>query len=189
MAKKTKEEEFLQLIETGKEKGFLTYEEVNDAIPEDMVSPQQLEEVMTMFGDLDIEIVEDEHKEDGGVNPDNTKEEKSTTVKEDSPSFEAGVIGRTSDPVRMYLREMGQVSLLTREGEVEIAKRIEEGEGLITQVVLRTPIALQEIIFLGEELSEGNIGISDLTKDYDEEEGAEAEERQYRRILEIIGKI
>jgi len=188
MAKKTKEEEFQLLIETGKEKGFLTYEEVNDAIPEDMVSPQQLEEVMNMFGDLDIEIIDYDNKEEDNEES-NTKETKDISEKEDAPSFEAGVIGRTSDPVRMYLREMGQVSLLTREGEVEIAKRIEEGEGLITQVVLRTPIALQEIIALGNDLSEGNIGISDITKDYDEEEGAEAEERQYRKILDIIAQL
>ncbi len=187
MAKKTKEEEFQQLIETGKEKGFLTYEEVNDALPEDMVSPNQLEEVMSMFGDLDIEIVDGSQKDDESTPV--TKEPAAQTTKESGQSFEAGVIGRTSDPVRMYLREMGQVSLLTREGEVEIAKRIEEGEGTITQVVLRTPIALEEIVHLGDELSEGNIGIHDITKDYDEEEGAEAEERQYRRILDIIAKI
>ncbi len=186
MAKKTKEEEFQLLIETGKEKGFLTYEEVNDAIPEDMVSPQQLEEVMSMFGDLDIEIIDDDTKDD---DTNETTDKNHKTNKEDNPSFEAGVIGRTSDPVRMYLREMGQVSLLTREGEVEIAKRIEEGEGLITQVVLRTPIALEEIISLGNELSEGTIGISEITKDYDEEEGAEAEDRQYRKILDIIAQI
>ncbi len=187
MAKKTKEEEFQQLIEKGKEKGSLTFEEVSDALPEDMVSPSQLEEVMTMFGDLDIEIVDGNDKDDDQASV--TKEPSARSTKENSPSFEAGVIGRTSDPVRMYLREMGQVSLLTREGEVEIAKRIEEGEGLINQVVLRTPIALEEVLALGDELSEGNIGITDLTKDYDEEEGAAAEERQYKRVLDIIAEI
>ncbi|MCD6525899.1 MAG: RNA polymerase sigma factor RpoD [Desulfuromonas sp.] len=187
MAKKTKEEEFQQLIETGKEKGFLTYDEVNEALPDDMVSTNQLEDVMTMFGELDIEIVEADQKEKPAK--EESGDEGGGDSKEEGASFEAGVIGRTSDPVRMYLREMGQVSLLTREGEVEIAKRIEEGEGLITQVVLKTPIALQEVINLGDELSEGNIGITDITKDYDEEEGAEAEERQYERILGLIAQI
>ncbi|EAT16554.1 RNA polymerase sigma factor RpoD [Desulfuromonas acetoxidans] len=186
MAKKTKEEEFQQLIETGKEKGYLTYDEVNDALPEDMVSSTQLEDVMTMFGELDIEIVDNETKEEKSKGDSNDDEDDS---KEEGNNFEAGVIGRTSDPVRMYLREMGQVSLLTREGEVEIAKRIEEGEGLITQVVLKTPIALQEVITLGDQLSEGLIGITDITKDYDEEEGAEAEEKQYERILGLIAEI
>ncbi|PLX93418.1 MAG: RNA polymerase sigma factor RpoD [Desulfuromonas sp.] len=185
MAKKTKEEEFQQLIETGKEKGYLTYDEVNDALPEDMVSSTQLEDVMTMFGELDIEIVDNESKEEQGKDDSDDDDDG----KEEGASFEAGVIGRTSDPVRMYLREMGQVSLLTREGEVEIAKRIEEGEGLITQVVLKTPIALQEVISLGDQLSEGLIGITDITKDYDEEEGAEAEEKQYERILGLIDQI
>lgn len=187
MAKKTKEEDFQLLIETGKEKGFLTFEEVSDALPEDMVSPSQLEEVMSMFGDLDIEIVDGDDKDD--VQTSDTKLSSTRSSSEGAPSFEAGVIGRTSDPVRMYLREMGQVSLLTREGEVEIAKRIEEGEGLITQVVLRTPIALQEVLALGEELIEGNISIAEFTKDYDEEEGAAAEERQYKRIVEIIAEL
>nr|WP_320114934.1 RNA polymerase sigma factor RpoD [uncultured Desulfuromonas sp.] len=186
MAKKTKEEEFQQLIETGKEKGYLTYDEVNDALPEDMVSSTQLEDVMTMFGEMDIEIVENDAKEEQAKDDSSDDDDDS---KEESSNFEAGVIGRTSDPVRMYLREMGQVSLLTREGEVEIAKRIEEGEGLITQVVLKTPIALQEVISLGDQLSEGLIGITDITKDYDEEEGAEAEEKQYERILGLIGEI
>jgi len=183
MAKKTKEEDFQQLIEKGKEKGFLTFEEVSDALPEDMVSPSQLEEVMSMFGDLDIEIVDGNSKDDDQA-PAN-KERAEGTTKENSPSFEAGVIGRTSDPVRMYLREMGQVSLLTREGEVEIAKRIEEGEGLINQVVLRTPIALEEVLALGDELSEGNIGITDLTKDYDEEEGAKEKEQAAIMVDEL----
>nr|WP_320048940.1 RNA polymerase sigma factor RpoD [uncultured Desulfuromonas sp.] len=187
MAKKTKEEEFQQLIETGKEKGYLTYDEVNDALPEDMVSSTQLEDVMTMFGELDIEIVDNDSKDD--QLKDDAGDDDDDDSKDDGGNFEAGVIGRTSDPVRMYLREMGQVSLLTREGEVEIAKRIEEGEGLITQVVLKTPIALQEVISLGDQLSEGLIGITDITKDYDEEEGAEAEEQQYERILALIEQI
>ncbi|MEA3465070.1 MAG: RNA polymerase sigma factor RpoD [Thermodesulfobacteriota bacterium] len=187
MAKKTKEEEFLQLIETGKEKGFLTYEEVNEALPDDMVAPTQLDEVMTMLGELDIEIIDDDRKDEDRTT--SSKESTARQAKESGQSFEAGVIGRTSDPVRMYLREMGQVSLLTREGEVEIAKRIEEGEGLITQVVLRTPIALQEVLSLGDDLSAGNIGIVDITKDYDDEEGAAAEERQYKRVLGIIAQL
>ncbi len=187
MAKKSKEEEFQQLIESGKEKGFLTFDEVNDALPEDMVSSKQLDDVLNMFGDLDIEIVECEAKR---TEPEAEKTASEQPAhKEEPQSFEAGVIGRTSDPVRMYLREMGQVALLTREGEVEIAKRIEEGEGAITQVVLRTPIAIDEIISLGEQLSSGDIGIHDITRDYDEEEGAEAEDHQYRRVLALIGEI
>jgi len=108
---------------------------------------------------------------------------------EEEEEFEAGALGRTSDPVRMYLREMGQVSLLTREGEVEIAKRIEEGEALVTSVIMKTPIAFKEIITLGERLAKGQISVAEVTKEYEEEEGSEAEEKQRQRILELVEQI
>jgi RNA polymerase primary sigma factor len=89
----------------------------------------------------------------------------------------------------MYLREMGQVSLLTREGEVEIAKRIEEGEALVTRVILKTPVAFQEVETLGEKLAKGQIGIAEITKDYDEEEGSEAAEKHRERVLGLMSGI
>jgi RNA polymerase primary sigma factor len=89
----------------------------------------------------------------------------------------------------MYLREMGQVSLLTREGEVEIAKRIEEGEVLVTRVIMKTPIAFKEIISLGERLEKGQISVAEVTKEYEEEEGSEEEEKQRQRILALVGQV
>ncbi len=189
MSKKTSMEEVQQLIDLGKEKGFLTYDEVNDLLPADMVSSDQLDDVMSMFGEMDIEVVDSEQKIalkdrslDDGIEGDEEEEEE-------EGDFEAGVLGRTSDPVRMYLREMGQVSLLTREGEVEIAKRIEDGETLVTSVIMKTPIAFKEIISLGDRLEKGLIGVAEVTKDYEEEEGSEAEERQRQRILDLVGQI
>ncbi len=187
MAKKTSIEEVQQLIDLGKEKGFLTYEEVNDILPADMVSSEQIEDVMTMFGEMDIEVVESEQKATA------TKEKQSDSSdsddSDDEPEFDADVMGRTSDPVRMYLREMGQVSLLTREGEVEIAKRIEEGEALVARVIVKTPIAFMEVVTLGERHHKGQISIAEITKDYDEEEGAEAEERHRERVVALIAEI
>jgi RNA polymerase primary sigma factor len=189
MSKKTSMEEVQQLIDLGKEKGFLTYDEVNDLLPADMVSSDQLDDVMSMFGEMDIEVVDSEQKIalkdrslDEGIEGEEEEEEEES-------DFEAGVLGRTSDPVRMYLREMGQVSLLTREGEVEIAKRIEDGETLVTSVIMKTPIAFKEIISLGDRLEKGLMGVAEITKDYEEEEGSEAEERQRQRILELVGQI
>jgi RNA polymerase primary sigma factor len=191
MSKKNSMEEFQQLIDIGKEKGYLTYDEVNDLLPPDMVSSDQIDDVMSMFGEMDIEIVDSEQKIalrkdqvlDGEMGEGAEEEE------EEESEFEAGVLGRTSDPVRMYLREMGQVSLLTREGEVEIAKRIEEGEALVTSVIMRTPIAFKEIISLGERLAKEQINVAEITKEYEEEEGSEAEERQRQRVLGLVGQI
>ncbi len=188
MAKKTSMEEVQQLIDLGKEKGYLTYDEVNDILPADMVSSDQLEDVMSMFGEMDIEIVDTEQKGDlskeEGLDEDNGDEDD-----EEESEFEAGTLGKTSDPVRMYLREMGQVSLLTREGEVEIAKRIEEGEARVASVVMKTPIAFKEIITLGEMLEEGMIGVAEITKEYEEEEGSEEGEKQRQRILGLVAEV
>jgi RNA polymerase primary sigma factor len=187
MAKKTSIEEVQQLIDLGKEKGFLTYEEVNDILPADMVSSEQIDDVMTMFGEMDIEVVDSEQK--ATATKEKQSESSSSDDSDDEPEFDTDVMGRTSDPVRMYLREMGQVSLLTREGEVEIAKRIEEGEALVAQVIVKTPIAFMEVVNLGERHLKGQISVAEITKDYDEEEGAEAEEKQRERVVGLIGEL
>jgi RNA polymerase primary sigma factor len=187
MAKKTSIEEVQQLIDLGKEKGYLTYDEVNDILPADMVSSEQLDDVMSMFGEMDIEVVDAEQKSTS--NKQQSQESSSSDDSEEEAEFDADVMGRTSDPVRMYLREMGQVSLLTREGEVEIAKRIEEGEALVARVIVKTPIAFKEVVTLGERHQKGQISVAEITKDYDEEEGSEAEERHRERVVGLIEEI
>jgi RNA polymerase primary sigma factor len=187
MAKKTSIEEVQQLIDLGKEKGYLTYDEVNDILPADMVSSEQLDDVMSMFGEMDIEVVDAEQKSTS--NKQQSQDSSSSDDSEEETEFDADVMGRTSDPVRMYLREMGQVSLLTREGEVEIAKRIEEGEALVARVIVKTPIAFKEVVTLGERHQKGQISVAEITKDYDEEEGIEAEERHRERVVVLIEEI
>ncbi|HKK01519.1 MAG TPA: RNA polymerase sigma factor RpoD [Desulfuromonadales bacterium] len=187
MSKKTSMEEVQQLIDLGKEKGYLTYDDVNDLLPPDMVSSDQLDDVMSMFGEMDIAVVDSDQKL--GARKDPVLDEEDAEEEEEESEFEAGVLGRTSDPVRMYLREMGQVSLLTREGEVEIAKRIEEGDALVTSVIMKTPIAFKEIISLGERLAKGQIGVAEITKEYEEEEGSEEEEKQRQRVLSLVEQI
>ena len=190
MIKKNGIEEVQQLIDLGKEKGFLTFDEVNDILPADMISSEQLDDVMSMFGEMDIEVVESEQnmslQKTCSFNDDL---DESQEEEEEETEFEAGMLGRTSDPVRMYLREMGQVSLLTREGEVEIAKRIEEGDSRVTSVILRTPIAVKNLLSLREDLEKEEISVSEVTKDYDEEEGSEEGEKHRQRILGILGAI
>jgi len=187
MAKKTSIEEVQQLIDIGKEKGYLTYDEVNDILPADMVSSEHLDSVMSMFGDMDIEVID---AADEGLLPEASgDEEESSDEADEDAEFDAGSLGRTSDPVRMYLREMGQVPLLTREGEVEIAKRIEEGDALVARVVIKTPIAAKEILSLGERLERGQVKVSEITKDYEDEEGSEEEEKHRLRILDLVAGI
>lgn len=189
MAKKSMDE-VKQLIDLGKEKGFLTYEEVNDLLPPDIVSSDQIDDVMSMFGDMDIEIVDSAQKVKIPKIKMDLEEEEEHEGSEEEVEFEPGTLGRTSDPVRMYLREMGSVSLLTREGEVEIAKRIEVGERDVASVILNTPITVREVVSLGERLRKQQIGAIEISKDVEEEVLEEGEEDlQALKVLTIIDEI
>jgi RNA polymerase primary sigma factor len=189
MAKKNLEE-MKQLIDMGKEKGFLTYEEVNDLLPPDIVSSEQIDDVMSMFGEMDIEIVDSVQKVKIPKVKLDLEDEEEIEGEQEEQEFEPGALGRTSDPVRMYLREMGSVSLLTREGEVEIAKRIEEGERDVAGVILNTPITLKEMVSLGDRLRKFQIIGSDISKEVEEEELEDDEEdHQRNRLLEIMDEI
>src|SRR6266481_7844058 len=144
-SKATERKEVKDLLALGRDKGFLTYDEVNDALPSDIVSSDQIDDVMSMFGDNDIAIVDEANKvklpETKPPEPEpvhakaaeEEAEEKKEQEEEDNYS-------KSNDPVRMYLRKMGSVSLLTREGEVEIAKRIEDGEKEVLDAVLHSSI-------------------------------------------------
>jgi RNA polymerase primary sigma factor len=189
MAKKNMDE-VKQLIDLGKEKGFLTYEEVNDLLPPDIVSSEQIDDVMSMFGDMDIEIVDSAQKVKIPKIKLDLEEEEEHEGEQEEVEFEPGTLGRTSDPVRMYLREMGSVSLLTREGEVEIAKRIEVGERDVASVILNTPITVKEVISLGDRLRKEQIAAIEISKEVEEEELEEGEEDvQATRLLAVIDEI
>ena len=189
MAKKSMEE-VKQLIDLGKEKGFLTYDEVNDLLPPDMVSSEQIDDVMSMFGEMDIEIVDSVQKVKIPKVKLDLEEEEEMEGEQEEQEFEPGTLGRTSDPVRMYLREMGSVSLLTREGEVEIAKRIEEGEKDVASVILNTPITVKEVVSLGDRLRKAQISAAEISKEVEEEELEEDEEDvQKIRLLGVIDEI
>jgi RNA polymerase primary sigma factor len=189
MAKKSMDE-VKQLIDLGKEKGFLTYEEVNDLLPPDIVSSDQIDDVMSMFGDMDIEIVDSAQKVKIPKIKMDLEEDEEHEGEQEEVEFEPGTLGRTSDPVRMYLREMGSVSLLTREGEVEIAKRIEVGERDVASVILNTPITVKEVISLGDRLRKLQIGAIEISKDVEEEVLEEGEEDlQAMKVLAIIDEI
>jgi len=170
--------EVKDLLAAGREKGFLTYDEVNDALPADIVSSDQIDDVMSMFGDNDIEIVDaqkaaqsNEIKPTVAVEEENKQDADEEEQDEDD---EPG--GKSNDPVRLYLRKMGSVSLLTREGEVEIAKRIEEGEKEVLRAMLACRVAVADILDIGNRLKTGKLRVRDVIKDAPEEPQAEGAE-------------
>jgi len=184
MGRRPKLEQVKQLIDIGKEKGYLTYDEVNDVLPPDMVSPDQIDELMLMFGEMDIEIVDSSQK----VRLQRRKVAKLEQT-EEAATEERDLYGKMNDPVRMYLKEMGSVSLLSREEEVEIAKRIEEGQREVLQVVLNSPLAIQELLNIEGQLKRGQISISDVIADLEEDDCDIDQESYVTAFLEKLEKI
>ncbi len=156
------EDEVHGLIETGKEKGYLTYGEVNDALPDEIGSPDDLDDLMTTISGQGIDLL-DAPKFPGEKD---LEAEEGEDVELD---LTPGTLEKTNDPVRMYLREMGTVPLLTREGEVEIAKRIERGQMRVLKAISRSPIVIREIAALGEDLKRGVRNVKEVVV-FDEEE-------------------
>src|SRR3972149_3170177 len=184
MRKEGKIKEVEQLISIEREKGFLTFDEVSDIPPNDIVSSDQIDDVLMMFDEMDIDVVDDLQ----GLK---VEEEKALEKEEgEGDELEVETFGRATDPVRMYLREMGSVSLLTREGEVEIAKRIESGKREVLSVVLNCPMAVKEVINLGSLIKAGKVEIREITNEIDEEETSfEEEQIQKKQFLDLIEKI
>jgi RNA polymerase primary sigma factor len=180
----TERSEVKALMERGREKGFVTFDELNDALPNDVVSSEQIDDVMSMFGEHDIEVVDDSKKMKLPDKPPEPEPKAADEEKDEDEEDDAGY-GKSNDPVRMYLRKMGSVSLLTREGEVEIAKRIEEGEKEILHAVLSSSIAIREILELGERLRKGKVRIREVVKDAGEEQAAEPEEEVEEVEVEV----
>jgi len=150
------------LIEVGKEKGYLTYGDVNDILPEEIGSADDLDDLITTIGTQGIDLL-DAPKFPG--DKDFEAEEGEDVELDLTP----GTLEKTNDPVRMYLREMGTVPLLTREGEVEIAKRIERGQLRVLKAISRSPIVIREIVALGEDLKRGVRNVKEVVI-FDEEE-------------------
>jgi RNA polymerase primary sigma factor len=176
-------------VDLGKAKSNVSYDDVADVIAPDVVSPDQIDDVMSIFGDVDIEVIDANQR----VTLANQAEEIAGEEEEEKDvevDIEADVSGKAGDPVRMYLREMGTVSLLSREGEVEIAKKIEEGENRVIHEVLSSPLALRYVLELGDKLAEHAIRVREIIKDVDEEmDYLEDEEVHERRLLEQLGKL
>ncbi len=177
MSIEDKFDEVQQLITIGKEKGYLLYDEVNDLLRADITSSDDLDDLFSTFGSAGIEVVDSDQKFRSDEKPDGDEMDLDLTP---------GALDKTNDPVRMYLREMGTVPLLTREGEVEIAKRIERGKLSVIKSITRTPTVSQKVIEMGEHLKAGGRTIRELVIFNDEEITDERIEERTREVLRQI---
>jgi len=175
------EDDIQKLIDTGKEKGYLTYGEVNDLIPNDLNSPDDLDDLITTIGTQGIDLLDEGGPKFGG-----DKYEEGEEGEDVELDLTPGTLEKTNDPVRMYLREMGTVPLLTREGEVEIAKRIERGQMRVMKAISRSAIVIREIVGLGEDLKRGVRNIKEVVI-FDEEEITE--EILQARVKQTVARI
>ncbi len=188
MAFEDKFDQVSKLITLGKEKGYLLYDEVNDLLPSDVHSAEDLDDLLSMFDNAGIEVLESpKAKAAEHLTLDKTEEAKSEESPEDAElDLTPGALDKTNDPVRMYLREMGTVPLLTREGEVEIAKRIERGQLNVLKAISRSPIIIREMFDLREDLAKGRRSIKEVVV-FDDDELTE--DRIGERLREMIALV
>jgi RNA polymerase primary sigma factor len=186
-----------QLIAIGKERGYLLYDEVNDSLPAEVHSSEEIDDLLTTFERNGIEIYEDQAsaKAARAVEISSNPGEREGAEKSDGHEGESdldltpGSLEKTNDPVRMYLREMGTVPLLTREGEVTIAKRIERGQLVVMKSVTRSPIVIKELIAVGDDLRKGGRSIKEIVQFDDEELTEEKIANKTKQTLKHIEKI
>src|SRR5438309_3798343 len=145
-----------KMLARGKERGYVTYDELNAALPPDQVSSEQIEDTMTMLSELGVNVIENEESEEPAT-PDSDEGDGEVRGNLDDDD-----IGRTDDPVRMYLREMGSVELLSREGEIAIAKRIEAGREMMIGGICENPLTIRALIGWRDALNEGKMLLRDI---------------------------
>ena len=152
--------ELKKLVQKGKERGYVTYDELNAALPPDEVSSEQIEDTMAMLSEAGVNVVEAEEQEDTATAT--PAEPAKTAVVAAEATGEDEELGRTDDPVRMYLREMGSVELLSREGEIEIAKRIEAGQDKMIGGICESPMTITALLAWRDAINEGRILLRDV---------------------------
>jgi RNA polymerase primary sigma factor len=187
------------LVEKGRAQGFVTYDELNSVLPPDVLTGDQIDDVMEIFGENAIEVVDAFQKvpvagrnlligeEEAAEEEETAVEEEAAVEEEEEIDYAGGIKG--NDPVRLYLKEMGSIPLLNREGEVSLAKRIEDGERDIVSAVKNCRIALDELGDMGVKLKSGELQIQDVIKDLDEDSTEEDEQQAKEKVLGIIARI
>ncbi len=192
LAIEEKYDQVRQLINMGKERGYLLYDEVNDILPPEVHSSEEIDDLLSTFERYGIDIYEDAATAKAAravaevIEPEHKEEAAGEEVELD---LTPGTLEKTNDPVRMYLREMGTVPLLTREGEVAIAKRIERGQMLVLRTISRSPIVIKELLAVAEDLRKGDRSIKEIVQFDDEELTEEKIENKTRQTLRIFDKL
>ena len=190
MKRKQTSKELQSLVDLGREQGYLTFDQVNELLPQDLTSPTDLRAALDSFQDLDIKVLEETPAEtsESELEPELKEEAEEAAEKTYTDTADS------SDPVRLYLKEMGNFQLLSREQEVEIAKRIEEGEKEVEAEVLRSPVMLDHVIALCARVEAGEASLREVFEESeesepDEERGSEADEKQRKRLLSAAQKL
>ncbi|HEX4001405.1 MAG TPA: RNA polymerase sigma factor RpoD [Candidatus Acidoferrales bacterium] len=195
LALEEKYDQVRQLIAMGKERGYLLYDEVNDILPPEVHSSEEIDDLLSTFERYGIDVYEDLSSAKAALAAADSSDSPETPVKEEAAESDGdldltpGTLEKTNDPVRMYLREMGTVPLLTREGEVAIAKRIERGQLLVLKTISRAPLILKEMLQVGEDLRNGSRSIKEIVQFDDEELTEEKIEAKTKETLKQIDKI
>src|ERR1700723_2549171 len=180
----------------GKERGYLLYDEVNDILPPEVHSSEEIDDLLSTFERYGIDVYEDLSSAkaalaaaDPSDSTETVKEVEHVASEDGELDLTPGTLEKTNDPVRMYLREMGTVPLLTREGEVAIAKRIERGQLLVLKTITRAPLILKELLQVGEDLRNGSRSIEEIVQFDDEELTEEKIANKTKQVLKIIDRI
>ena len=195
LALEEKYDQVRQLIAMGKERGYLLYDEVNDILPPEVHSSEEIDDLLSTFERYGIDVYEDLSSAKAALAAADASDAPEVVVKEEAASEDGeldltpGTLEKTNDPVRMYLREMGTVPLLTREGEVAIAKRIERGQLLVLKTITRAPLILKELLQVGEDLRTGSRSIKEIVQFDDEELTEEKIEAKTKETLKQIDKV
>ena len=201
MAKDEMLVEVKKLIAIGKDKGFITYDELSSSLPAELVSSERMTHLMTIFGEMDIEIVDAPEGEqarsakkpskarDAESNDDEDEEKEGSEGNKKRIDLTPGVLSRTDDPVRLYLKEMGSVALLSREGEIEIAKRIEEGKKDMSMAVFGLPMTIKTVLEISEQIKKEKLSVREVAQTaYDEEMDQEEREEMEQDDTELRKK-
>ncbi|MFH1081721.1 MAG: RNA polymerase sigma factor RpoD [Pseudomonadota bacterium] len=186
MAKDIPTDEFKKLISLGEEKGFLTYDDVNDLLPSDIISSDQIDDIIMLFGEKNIDIIDTDKGEKLIVKK---PADEMAGSKEEEILGLAPLVGKTGDPVKMYLREMGLVSLLSREGEVEIAKKIEEGLKESMDAVFGVNVCIKDVVDIGVRLRKEDLRVKNVVDNLEDEDGYVEEDLHRERVLKLIDKV
>jgi RNA polymerase primary sigma factor len=194
LALEEKYDQVRQLIAMGKERGYLLYDEVNDILPAEVHSSEEIDDLLSTFERYGIDVYEDLSTAKAALAAADSSETAEITKEEPAQEdgdldLTPGTLEKTNDPVRMYLREMGTVPLLTREGEVAIAKRIERGQLLVLKTITRAPLILKELLQVGEDLRTGSRSIKEIVQFDDEELTEEKIEQKTKETLKQIDKV